>query len=470
LYHPDEGYLVMPALRILQTGDPNTHAFSYGTTHFYLLSLLYALYFLYRARMGLWTTVADIPVFEHSAALISYPVPGVFLVGRLLTALLSTLTVLMVYVLGRRIWSERTGLLAAGLLAVFPMAVLDAHFVTTDSPATLMALVTAYAAWRIVETGESWLYMATGLLAGLAASTKYAVLPIALLVPLAHALRQQTPFWHRHLLLGVLAIPMGFLLGTPYALLSAPEFLNTLAYVIRQYARPGEITVTSNALAWHMSFWLKGFNAPVLILGVLGALWTMVRQPRKGFFLLTFPLVLWSLIAQQVTVYARSGLPTMPFFALFAAALLVHGPLNRGHFKCMALMTLVIVVLVIMFIGSTYHDILLTQEDVHTKALKWVQANIQPGTAIAVDRLGLPVPPDVWPIVRTLHLGDHDTDWYRAQGVRYLIASPMAESPNRTVQQDQAFAQLRAEATLVATIQGPFLGWPDYHFWVFHLE
>ena len=140
------------------------------------------------------------------------------------------------------------------------MAVLDAHFVTTDSPATLMALMTAYAAWRIVETGQSWLYMATGLLAGLAASTKYAVLPIALLVPLAHTLRREVPFWHRHLLLGVLAIPVGFLLGTPYSLLSAPEFLNTLAYVIRLYARPGQITVTPNALAWHVGFLAERFQ------------------------------------------------------------------------------------------------------------------------------------------------------------------------------------------------------------------
>ncbi|MEZ4484836.1 MAG: glycosyltransferase family 39 protein [Syntrophotaleaceae bacterium] len=63
-----------------------------------------------------------------------------YLAGRWTCALLSTGSVLLVYLIGRRLADRKVGLLAAALLAICPMAITEAHYSTVDDPLVFFLL------------------------------------------------------------------------------------------------------------------------------------------------------------------------------------------------------------------------------------------------------------------------------------------------------------------------------------------
>jgi 4-amino-4-deoxy-L-arabinose transferase-like glycosyltransferase len=75
-------------------------------------------------------------------------------VGRALTALFDVGTVLLVYLLGRRLYSPAVGLLAAALLAVTVLHIQQAHFFTSDPYLTFFVAASLYAMVMAARGGE----------------------------------------------------------------------------------------------------------------------------------------------------------------------------------------------------------------------------------------------------------------------------------------------------------------------------
>lgn len=73
------------------------------------------------------------------------------LAARMIMAVLSTLIVLMVYLLSRRFFDERVALLAAGIAAVYAYLVFYGVTLLTETPFTLALLVTIYLGFRVID-------------------------------------------------------------------------------------------------------------------------------------------------------------------------------------------------------------------------------------------------------------------------------------------------------------------------------
>ncbi len=106
-------------------------------------------------------------------------------VGRLLGALLGTLTVLLIYLIAKRIWGRRVGLLAAALAAVFPPFVLLSRELLSETlfiPLELGAVLCVLNFRR--SGGELRWAAAAGALCGLAVLTRNTALALLICVPL----------------------------------------------------------------------------------------------------------------------------------------------------------------------------------------------------------------------------------------------------------------------------------------------
>ncbi|MBA3642701.1 MAG: glycosyltransferase family 39 protein [Chloroflexia bacterium] len=101
------------------------------------------------------------------------------LIGRTLSALFDTLTVVTIYLLGRRVASWRVGLWAAAVAATAPMSIQLAHFFTTDSWLTCFVTLSLLAAIRAAESGAIRWFAWTGAGCGLAMATKGSVFSLA---------------------------------------------------------------------------------------------------------------------------------------------------------------------------------------------------------------------------------------------------------------------------------------------------
>ena len=126
---------------------------------------------------------------------------GVAVAGRLLIALLDTLTIFLLFLLGRRLYCAGAGLLAAALYSFTAQAVQLSHFFAMDPASTTFVVLAVYGGVLMVQE-RSWrgvLYAGIG--AGLAISAKFSSLPI-LAAPVAAALvvlwgtgNRRLPMW-----------------------------------------------------------------------------------------------------------------------------------------------------------------------------------------------------------------------------------------------------------------------------------
>jgi hypothetical protein len=113
----------------------------------------------------------------------------------MLSALFDTLTVLATYLLGRKVFNRRVGLLAALCVTFTVLHIQLAHFYTVDTLLTTLILLTVNKAVDVARRGRrrdgAWL----GVLLGMALATKVSVLPliaVALVAWLAFAWPSQT--------------------------------------------------------------------------------------------------------------------------------------------------------------------------------------------------------------------------------------------------------------------------------------
>jgi YYY domain-containing protein len=126
---------------------------------------------------------------------------GIHLVGRALSGLFDLACVLLVFVLGRRLYSVKVGLLAAALYTFAVLPLQQAHFYTVDTFGTFFALLTFYFAVRVAQGGEpgrhggGWgTYVALGASLGASVASRINLAPLAGIALLAAGIRAWDDF------------------------------------------------------------------------------------------------------------------------------------------------------------------------------------------------------------------------------------------------------------------------------------
>ena len=110
---------------------------------------------------------------------------GVHLLGRFLSGLVDLVSVLFIFLIGRRLYDWRVGLLGSLLLALSVMPIQQSHFFTMDNWAAALTTFTIYTAVRAATLGDEeavwkmrwWLLFGLGL--GLTVASRINVAPLA---------------------------------------------------------------------------------------------------------------------------------------------------------------------------------------------------------------------------------------------------------------------------------------------------
>lgn len=236
IFHPDEPTIVRSALDV--RFDPNPGHFDWP--HFFI----YANYFVYT----IFAKVRDLAVdynFQNFMIKI-FPLMWddtvvFYFVTRVFAAVLGALTVIPIYKTGKVLFGEKVGLLSALAFTLIPFHVWHSHYSLPDAPMLFFMSWGVYFAARILTWGYPIDYIVSGFFIGIAASNKYNGGLGAITVPLAAFLRWvlvkmrlsekrgDFPYFQTVLnliLSGIFAF-LGFLLGTPYALLDYKTFSRT---------------------------------------------------------------------------------------------------------------------------------------------------------------------------------------------------------------------------------------------------
>ena len=474
LYHPDEDALVMPAINILKTGDWAPLRMEYGTLHIYLLTAVFSGVYVLSARDGQISSVDQLPLFERGSIPAIYDNPEYFVAARVVSAVFGTLFVLIVYMLGRRLGNERQGLIAAAIAAFLPALIANDHFATTDTALmfwialSLYLLLRAYDNW---ERDSLWAYVGAGFVCGLATSTKYnglvLVVPL-LLVPLLRV-KSLDEILSLRVISGPLAMAAGFLAGTPYAVITLPEFLGWFGYSLQVYNNPN-LEFTMPVWLWHLRYHVTSPHAPIIILGVVGFVLSFrYWQWRRAFIMNGFIVALWIAILGQTNAQTRMWLPGASVIILWAALVLdlvikkTEAWLVRSQRNPRWSLALLLILLIPFLAVSVRYDLNFQNGDVRTQAREWVEENIPPGTAVAVDYFHPNLDPAVWPLTRVFFIFDHEVEWYREQGIEVLILNEalidFSKQPPEAFDRYQTLLQNVCE---LGRVNGPFVATTEF--------
>lgn len=380
---PDEEVAIGRAVMMLE-GDPHPHFFHWPSLTFYAFAALYTMASWVRAVLPL-----DSPLTQTDHILLA----------RGFVALAGTATVAVLYRIGRRVADPTTGLIAAALLAVAVLHVRDSHFAMTDTLMTLFAtlslalLLRAYdAAAMRVDAASLRLFAAAGLAGGLAASTKYSGAAVVAAMAAAQVLLlvKRTAGGHSPYLASVAFLggfALGFVSGTPYAVLDFQAFSNDLRFDFMHLSQGHEGVNLGPGWIYHATHSLPyGAGVPVFAAALAGLVPMTRHYGRHACVLGGFFAAFYVVFGSGLTVFFRYILPLIPLVCLLAAVALRHGAgwlaSRTGLPSRAVLLLLVAIVGGPGLVNSARLDARLARTDSRVLAARWLDGRVQPGESV----------------------------------------------------------------------------------------
>lgn len=385
-YHPDEASVLNAAQRVdFFTGHLDPGFYNYGSLYIYILNICILIGSLAR-------------LINLSNSDIGLVMRDLHLTGRLISVALGTASVLMIYLLGRRMYGRRTGVLAALMLAVLPLHVMYSHFLAVDVPATFLVLCSLVFAARIVEGARLRYYLLSGLFAGLAGATKYNTFLVVVAPFVTHTWatkgRTITRLFSWKLAMLILAAAFGFLIGCPGILLYPQHFWHDFIYEAR-HMQTGHGLVfvnTGSGYAYHLIHsLLPGMGIPVLALAFIGLFYAIRRWTPQDMMLIAFVVVYYALIGAVAVRFARYTMPILPVLVLLGARIpgkIMDRMDEAPGIWCSAVRVIIGactgLAVIYTLVYSAALDNMLATKDTRDRALDWIRENVPAGSTIGM--------------------------------------------------------------------------------------
>ncbi len=375
---------------------------------------------------------------------------GVAVAGRLMMALLDTLTVFLLFLLGRRLYGTYGGILAATLYAFTAQAVQLSHFFAMDPASTTFVVLAVYGGVLMVQE-RSWRgVLLAGIGAGLAVSSKFSALPV-LAVPLTASFiagwrgesqtkavgeRQGTGSAFYSFLVAMLAAAIVFSISSPYAVLDWLSFIQaTLVEQGRMVRGVADLPFTRqyrNTIPYlyfieQQVIW--GMGLPLGLAALAGSAWALgkaVLFRAKGGELVVWVWLVpyFGITGAFMAKFNRYMSPVLPFVLLFTAGLIVWllqvrvGPRYRLAARLPAVLLALIATGGGLFWTLAFTNGVYASEHTWVSASRWVYANAPAGSVILWESWDDPLPKSL-PGEPGMDMGSH--------GLRHIDWSPYEE-------------------------------------------
>jgi len=399
LYDPDEPIFMVMALKLLKQQTLNPGWFGHpGTTTIYLIALIDAAVLGFGMLTGHYGSVAD---FGHAA----YANPALlFIPARVAMALFGVGCVWLIYSLGRRLFGNAVGLVAAAFLAVNSLHILWSQVVRTDVMASFFMLVSLIFSVRAAKDGRLRDHLLSGAFIGVAIATKWpsAVVAVGLVGAALYRMRDsgRLDVELARLAAAFACILIAVFVASPYIFL---DWQTVLANVSRE-VNHGHLAQNGGGFLWNLRWYLLGQGAGSmglagLVLAAAGAIAAWKTAPLARWTLLPALVGFLALICSQDMVWSRWLIPAMPLLCLLAAVALV----GIGRWLASILGSraavatgLVAAIAIVPSLASASDSIREREVDTRALAADWATAHIPDGSTVLLENLELKLRDRPW--------------------------------------------------------------------------
>jgi multisubunit Na+/H+ antiporter MnhG subunit len=392
--------------------------------------LFYPIFFNYIVGilLKLGSAVLGLLGRNPSPGLYEFTFDQVLLIARLVSAAMGASTILVVFKIGKRLFSETTALAAAAFFSLSFIHILYSRQIVLDVPMTFFYAVAFYFCVRILKSGRWPHYLLAAFFAGIAVATKYNAMFVTASIVMAHLWKSRETqknilknLTDRKLVAAGAVTILSFFAGHPYALLWYKSFIratlnlaalvhNTEWYLV--LIKPQALLERLWESKYVKGLWnvMSAEGALLFILILLGLVWALRRptreapgarnaggtssrelrggQAQEGRRTRETAFLAWSGLAYFLGALGFLGfsrlrdLSTLAlFYALFAAlglALLggIFGKGRGGRTAFAAFAVLVVAALGARSVGRVYY---LAEDDTTQIAERWIRRNLPAG-------------------------------------------------------------------------------------------
>ena len=430
IFHPDETRLLYAMNDLsFKDGDFNPDFFAYGSLPIYLLKLTY----------------------ETAKTQIS-PHVNFFVVGRSLSALWGSLTLVLLYLFGRRFFSKRVALLSTSFLAFTVLHIQLSHFLTVDVFLTFLVVFALYWMSALANGSTPFRhYLLSGIAIGLAMATKFSALPLYGAFLGAHLLLVLRIHWNRAVLqsfprrsifrksryavlwlwgmfvLALLVSGLVFAACQPYALLDFQEFARQIkeqGAMVRGVTQPPYTIQYEGTSAYFyplQQLLLYSMGLPLGLLALLGTLFLLVGTvsnsstvsrnlrdfPKTVVIILLWVIPVFIIVGGFKVKFLRYMLPLIPFLCVLGAVW-IEQLLQRFVAWRVVLWAVISVVIGYSVFYSLAFLSIYTRDDPRAQMSQWIYAHVEPGATVLTE---------MWEFVSLVPRDGHHPGQYHTEGM-----------------------------------------------------
>lgn len=382
----DEYYTVKIALRVLRGRSFNPGSFMWPSLYFYIQAFAYGNYSFWMLLIGSLQSLNDLTVRQ------------VYLVGRFTTVLFGVGNVLLVYLIAKRMYSKKVGLLAALFLSFSLLHIRYSRVIRPDIPMAFLVTLSFLFIYLIYEKGKTRDYVLAAIFTGLSTGTKYTGIILIAVIFLAHLLHiadskkgVRKIFLDKRLFLVAGLVVLTFFLSTPYGLVRFAKLQRTVV----GWSSGGLSEVTANQPA-EVNSWFyyithsleHSLGYPLAIFSLAAIAYGIFAHRKKDILLISFPLLYYFIIGSFTRHGDRYILPIVPFLTIIAAMFLVRIVSRVPFSENRRSVVLAITAFALVFfpgIKAIRYAQLMTEKGTRLEAKDWVKDNIPRGKRIAYE-------------------------------------------------------------------------------------
>jgi 4-amino-4-deoxy-L-arabinose transferase-like glycosyltransferase len=399
IYHTDEWFEVKRALKL------GAGVFDFERVHkggyFYLLFAEYGVYFVILKIFGIIKS-SDEFLFKF------FQDPThIWLIGRLTTAVIGTLNVYVLYLVGKHAFSKNVGLLAGLFLAIHLIHVESSHYITVDVPLTcLITLLLLIMCWKAPGSKiPGFHYTLLGIITAFAVMTKIPGAVIILPFLLFHwqnlpyetkTLKVKTFFLDRRIWYYGLSFAFVYLCGNPGILLRAKEVFTWLfSFFVLSPASsmPPEFPQSSQAEPLILYYLGILFPWRLILLSLLiwsGFILGLKRYRNVNYLSILFLVPYFFFLTRSKSaehIYPRYVLPMVPILCIYGGVAVdfIFQKLKKTPIKRALSLTVTALAVVVPLQLAVSFDMELKKLDIRTYSKIWVEKNIRSDKTIIME-------------------------------------------------------------------------------------
>ena len=390
-YNSDEATHFVPRAVAFFSHDYNPQYFLNPPAYSYLLHLVFELWF------GSADAVRRVYATDPTA---------VFVVARVVAAVLGTVAVWLTYLAGERFFNRTVALLGAAIFGLAFLPVFYSHLALNDVPTLAPVVLALYGTAGVLRNGARREYVLAGVGVGLAAATKYTggIMAVCLVAAAVGDGAGGTPLTAlttlRRLGLALACAVLAFIAANPYAVLDFTAFHAglTTQQSLAGGSDPEKLgTTAASGTAFYLWTLTWGLGwAPSLAAAGGSVLLVVRRRLALALVLLPAPIAFIVFMGDQQRYFARWLMPIFPIIALLGAYAVVELLRWLIRARRMPVLLAVAVATIVMLAQSltsvVHNDLVLSRADTRNLTRQWMVDHVPAGAKVVVE----PVVSDDW--------------------------------------------------------------------------